>query len=519
MERVVTALPVIKRQERVKQRKNRKVAAYARVSTDAEEQLTSYNAQVKYYSEHIKHRDDWEFAGIYTDEGISGTSTKHRDGFNQMVRDALDGKIDLIITKSVSRFARNTVDTLVTVRKLKEHGVEVYFEKENIYTMDSKGELLITIMSSLAQEESRSISENVKWGHRKRFRDGKASVGFGRFLGYDRGEDGSFKVNHKEAEIVRLIYKMFLLGMGYKSIATELMERGIKSPGGKDKWHINTIRSILTNEKYKGDALLQKSYTADFLTKKIVKNKGEVEQFYVENSHEAIIDREMFDMVQAEIERRSGAKSRYSSSNIIAGRLKCSDCGSWFGAKVWHSNDQYRRVIFRCNHKFEGGRICSTPHVTEEQVKEKLIEFVNRLLFNRKEVVEGLRQIKMALFCTEGLQDKLKDAEEYMAELAEAAARYIKVNASERIDQSIYKARYEALSKEYQQAKTEKEGYEKQLENNSQKAAVLDDVIASLDKLDEIEEFDEKLWAALIEFATVGKDGNITFTLRGGMKA
>ena len=164
MERVVTALPVIKRQERVKQRKNRKVAAYARVSTDAEEQLTSYNAQVKYYSEHIKHRDDWEFAGIYTDEGISGTSTKHRDGFNQMVKDALDGKIDLIITKSVSRFARNTVDTLVTVRKLKEHGVEVYFEKENIYTMDSKGELLITIMSSLAQEESRSISEKCQMG-------------------------------------------------------------------------------------------------------------------------------------------------------------------------------------------------------------------------------------------------------------------------------------------------------------------------------------------------------------------
>ena len=188
----------------------RRVAAYARVSTDSDEQFTSYEAQIDYYTQYIKKRDDWEFVKVYTDEGISGTNTKRREGFNEMVADALAGKIDLIVTKSVSRFARNTVDSLVTVRKLKEHHVEVFFEKENIYTFDSKGELLITIMSSLAQEESRSISENVTWGQRKRFADGKVSMPYKQFLGYDRGEGGVPIINEKEAEIVRLIYRLFL---------------------------------------------------------------------------------------------------------------------------------------------------------------------------------------------------------------------------------------------------------------------------------------------------------------------
>ena len=196
----------------------RKVAAYARVSTDSEEQLSSYEAQVDYYTRYIQSKSNWEFVEIYTDEGISATNTKRRDGFKRMIKDALDKKIDLIITKSVSRFARNTVDTLTTIRKLKEKGVEVYFEKENIYTLDSKGELLITLMSSLAQEESRSISENVTWGQRKRFADGKVSMPYKHFLGYEKGENGSPKLIEKEAKIVRLIYRMFLEGKTISAI-------------------------------------------------------------------------------------------------------------------------------------------------------------------------------------------------------------------------------------------------------------------------------------------------------------
>lgn len=213
----------------------RKVAAYARVSTDHEEQQSSYEAQVSYYTDYIRGRSDWEFAGIFADEGISGCSIKGRKGFQTMIEEALAGKINLIITKSVSRFARNTVDSLSTIRKLKEHNVECYFEKENIWTFDSKCELLLSIISSISQEESRSISENVTGGHRRRMADGKVSVPFGRFLGYDRGEHGELVVNEKEAEIVREIYKLFLSGLMPHSIAKTLTERGFPTPGGKVK--------------------------------------------------------------------------------------------------------------------------------------------------------------------------------------------------------------------------------------------------------------------------------------------
>ena len=248
--------------------KKRKVAGYARVSTDKDEQFTSFEAQTDYYTKFIQSNSAWEFVKVYTDEGITGTSTRHREGFNQMVEDALAGKIDLIITKSVSRFARNTVDSLTTVRKLKEHGVEVYFEKENIYTFDGKGELLITIMSSLAQEESRSISENVTWGQRKRMADGKVNIPYKHFLGYEHGEgkDAPPVVNPEQAEIVKRIYREFKSGKTAWTIAKELTADGIPTPAGRTKWPQSTIESILTNEKYKGAALLQKRVTLDFLS-------------------------------------------------------------------------------------------------------------------------------------------------------------------------------------------------------------------------------------------------------------
>ena len=273
-----TALPTTSIQKR-------RVAAYARVSTDSDEQFTSYEAQIDYYTQYIKKREDWQFVKVYTDEGISGTNTKHREGFNQMVADALAGKIDLIITKSVSRFARNTVDSLTTVRKLKEKGVEIFFEKENIYTFDSKGELMITIMSSMAQEESRSISENVTWGQRKRFADGKVTMPYKNFLGYKKGEDGQPIIDEEQAKTVRLIYHLFLMGKTPIGISNHLNELGIPSPSGKSKWSPTTILSILTNEKYKGDALLQKRFTVDYLTKKQKVNhkiakKDKIEKFF-----------------------------------------------------------------------------------------------------------------------------------------------------------------------------------------------------------------------------------------------
>ena len=277
----------------------RRTAAYARISTDHEDQLTSCATQVEYYTCYIKESSELEFVKVYTDEGITGTSIKRRAGFRQMISDALAGKIDFIITKSVSRFARNTVDLLSTIRQLKEHGVEVYFEKENIRTFDSRGELLLSIMASVAQEESRSISENCKWGQRRRFSEGKFSVPYKRFLGYDRGENGELVINEEQAAIVRRIYDMFLEGYTPYSIAKALTEDKIPTPGGKEVWRRNVVKSILTNEKYKGDALLQKVFTVDYLTKRKKKNTGEVTRYYVEGSHEPIIPPKVFDEVQA----------------------------------------------------------------------------------------------------------------------------------------------------------------------------------------------------------------------------
>src|SRR5574344_1082711 len=308
MTKKVTTIPALLNKQSTNQVgtiKKRRVAAYARVSTDQEEQLTSYEAQVDYYTNYIKSREDWEFVDVYTDEGISATNTKHREGFKRMVADALAGKIDLIVTKSVSRFARNTVDSLTTVRQLKEKGVEIYFEKENIWTLDSKGELLITLMSSLAQEESRSISENCAWGQRKRFADGRYSMAYTRFLGYEAGPNGRPIVNPEEAVVVKQLYALYLRGLSAHTIAKRCTECGLATPSKSEHgWSPFTVRSILANEKYKGDALLQKHFVVDFLTKKRKRNEGELPMYYVTGGHEAIIAPDVFDYVQFEIARR-----------------------------------------------------------------------------------------------------------------------------------------------------------------------------------------------------------------------
>ena len=357
----------------------RRVAGYARVSTDSDEQFTSYEAQVDYYTRYIQNNPEWEFVTVYTDEGISATNARHRDGFNQMISDALAGKIDLIVTKSVSRFARNTVDSLSTIRKLKENHIEVYFEKENIWTFDSKGELLLTIMCSLAQEESRSISENVTWGQRKRF------------LGYRKGPDDIPVIVEDEAKIVRRIFSLFMAGKTLYLIAKALTAGGIPTPAGKSKWGTTTVASILTNEKYKGAALLQKKFTIDFLDKKMKVNEGEVPQYYIEQSHQPIIDPEEFDKVQAEFVRRKGLGHRYSGSSIFASRIVCGDCGSFYGPKVWHSNSKYRRTIWQCNEKFAGEQKCQTPHLRDEDIKARFLAAFNQLLDGKAALLADCR--------------------------------------------------------------------------------------------------------------------------------
>lgn len=382
------ALRVIRIPEEPADNENRRrAAAYARVSTDHSDQLTSYAAQVDYYTRYIQSREDLEFVRVYTDEGISGTSTARRTGFKQMIADALAGEIDLIITKSVSRFARNTVDGLSAIRLLKENNVECYFEKENIHTFDSKGELLLTIMSGIAQEESRSISENCVWGQRKRFSDGKVTVPFKRFLGYDRGEDGSLVVNKEQAQIVREIYHLFIDGASPYRIAKLLTEWGIPSPGGKRSWNKATVTSILSNEKYKGDALLQKAYTTDFLTKRKKLNRGKLPQYYVEGDHEPIISEELFELAQKELERRRLKRRKElpkKENDIFSPKLICPKCGEHFAAKVWHSTHNYQKKIWRCAAcEKEPGSL----HLTDTEIKQIFIKAVNALLPDKEAVI------------------------------------------------------------------------------------------------------------------------------------
>lgn len=497
--------------------KKRRVAGYARVSTDHEDQATSYEAQVDYYTNYIKGREDWEFAGIYTDEGISATSTKRREGFNHMISDALSGKIDLIVTKSVSRFARNTVDSLSTIRKLKENNIECYFEKENIWTFDGKGELLLTIMSSLAQEESRSISENVTWGHRKRFADGKVSIPYSRVLGFEKGTNGELVVNHEQAETVKLIFKLFLEGHTPHSIAALMTKKKIKSPGGKNKWNPGTVRRMLSNEKYKGDALLQKEFTVDFLTKKHKKNEGEVPQYYVEGNHEAIITPKVFDLVQAELERRKRTKgSRYSGVSIFSNKIKCGDCGGWFGSKVWHSTDKYRRVIYQCNRKFDGDDKCSTPHITEDEIKELFVAAFNKLLTEKKEIISNVELMRNTLFDTSALTAEREKTADEMAVLVEMIQIGIAENARVAQNQEEYQHRYSELVKRYDEAKKKYDEQTYEIEQKQAQSEKMNEFIKTLKGRDDvITEFDNGLWSSLVDFVTVGKETR-TITFKDG---
>ena len=502
-------------------RKKRRVAGYARVSTDHEEQQTSYEAQVDYYTNYIKGREDWEFVSVYTDEGISATSTTKRDGFNRMVADALDGRIDLIITKSVSRFARNTVDSLTTIRKLKEHKVECYFEKENIWTFDGKGELLLTIMSSLAQEESRSISENVTWGQRKRFADGKVTVPFKRFLGYDRGADGNLVINEEQAAVVRRIYGMFLQGRSPFAIAKKLTEEGIPTPGGKTNWSGSTVRSILTNEKYKGDALLQKVYTVDFLSKKKKVNQGEVPQYYVEHNHDAIIEPVVFEAVQKQMAVRQTGRNRQSSAGVFSGKIKCGDCGSWYGSKVWHSNSKYRRVVWQCNHKFDGGKKCCTPHLDEETIKGFFVKAVNILTMEREEIAANFHAIKERLFDTAELEVEQLRLQEERNVVAELIRQCMRENAHAALDQmecqAKYQAKYDGMAKRFEWTKARLDEVSSVIRTKQAKKEQIERFLAELEGQDGVvTEFDEEQWYSMVDFVTVFDKEDIRFTFKDG---
>lgn len=385
----------------VKSTKKLKVAAYCRVSTDHEEQQNSYTAQKSHYKELIEKNTNWKFAGIFADEGISGTNTKNRTDFNNMIEACKNGKIDLIITKCISRFARNTVDCLTYIRLLKELNIPVIFEKENINTMDSVGEFVITLLGSLAQEESRNISTNIKWSIEKQFEKGIMRVP--RLFGYDKDENGDLVINPVTSKVVKKIFTLYANGESIQRIIDNLRNSEIKSPMGNELWSKRTIKSLLTNEKYCGDAILQKYYRPDFLTGKSKINNGEVKKYFVEGSHPGIISKEIFNMVQEELKRRStiekksekckkSTTGKYSSKYALTEILECAECGKPYRRQIWSAYET-PRTVWRCFNRLEyGKKNCKhSPTLDEQNIEIAVTKAIQHLLKDKDELLETMK--------------------------------------------------------------------------------------------------------------------------------
>ena len=425
LERRVRVIPATRKPEELHRNHDGKmrVAAYCRVSTDSEEQLSSYEAQKTYYTQKIQDSPDWEMAGIYADEGISGTSLKKRTQFNKMITACKRGHIDLIITKSLSRFARNTVDCLDTVRLLKANGIGVYFEKENINTLTESSEFLITLFSGFAQAESESLSKNVAWGKQKSAEAGKVTFQYKKMLGYRKGADGQPEIVPEEAEIIRRIYHRYLDGCTLGQIKRELDEDGVPTAQGVERWSPSIIHNILTNEKYIGDALLQKTYVTDCINKKVKKNRGERTMYYVENSHPAIVSRDLFNQVQQEMTRRSSKRKvlqksgktelgKYSGKYALTELLVCGECGSPYKRVTWARNGK-KRIVWRCVSRLEfGTKYCQhSPTLDEGKLHSAILAAMNEYAAIRQEVCP----------------DVLAMAEEARQALSQAGARLLQL--------------------------------------------------------------------------------------------
>ena len=499
------------------EQRRRRVAAYARVSTDLAEQLSSYEAQIRYYTEYIKSRPEWEFVKVYTDEGISGTSINRRDGFQEMMSDALSGKIDLILTKSVSRFARNTVDSLTCVRELKTNGVEIYFEKENIWTFDSKGELLITIMSSLAQEESRSISENVKWGIRKRFQEGKPRFPYGS-LGYIKDADGNPEIVEEEAETIRYIFTEFLKGNSVASIAHSLTAKGILTAYGRKEWSIPSVKSILTAERYTGSVTMQKTFTEDFISKKHIINEGQLPMYHIDDNHPAIISPEIFAAAQDEILRRKSERIIRESADIFASRIVCGICGSFYGNKTWHSNDKYRRQMRQCNGRYrikgDVNRKNHAPNLTDSHIRNAAVIGFNKVIAERDKIIRRLNDSISSDKEINDLLDKKNKLHDIMNEMAEKADSILSWNSRRDADSN---PGYAEVKASFEAAESELRDVESRIMKLRAQRASCRLVLNALEQHAEpLESFSEELWISLVDRMVVYSKEDIRLILRDG---
>lgn len=504
-----------------------RVAAYCRVSTEQEEQQNSFAVQVAYYTDLINKKKEWTLAGIFADEGISGTQTKKRTEFNRMIRMCNNKKIDLIITKSISRFSRNTVDCLQYIRQLKELGIGVIFEKENINTLTMTSEFMIALYGSFAQAESESISKNILWGKEKAYREGKVPFQYKKLLGYRKGADGKPEIVPEEAETVRSIFNLYLDGYTLLNIAQILMDQKITTATGKSEWTKSAIQSILKNEKYVGDALLQKTFTADCITHKVVKNNGERPMYLVTDHHTPIIDRDTFDRVQQEIARRNSKrkisdqtkteKGKYSGKYALSELLICGQCGTPYRRRIWTKSGN-KQVVWRCISRLEHGRrYCpDSPTIKEENLHRGIIRAINNYYSCRDDIKRILKaNISSVLEC-QGREEILA-AEKRLKEIDQARTDLVGLIASGGCDEDKLDGEFAKFYAEEQDLNERLKPLRSQNQTSAETQQKLDKVTDMIEhEKFELETFDNVLIRKLIECVKVLSKTEILVIFKGG---
>ena len=475
-ERIVEVIPATWNPADESSREIRKlrVAAYCRVSTELEQQQSSYGIQIEYYTRHIMQNPNWIFAGVFADDGRSATNTFRRDDFNQLMDQCLKGKVDMVITKSISRFARNTVDCISWVRKLKEKNVAVYFEKENLNTLDDSTEMILTILSSQAQEESRAISTNVKWGYARKFEKGESTRQ--RSYGFRKAPTGEMCIVEEEAAVIRNMARWFLDGDSLERIKHRLEDAGIETTTGKKTWSTGTIYNILTNEKIMGDVLLQKTFTADYLTKRRVKNSGQQKQYYVKNHHEAVIPKTVYYKIQEEIARRSSLKKAgtrkgktaqgvYSSKYALTGIMVCNECGAHYRRTTWAKNGK-KVIVWRCINRLEHGtkRCHESPTLKEEVIQEAIMGKLHSLSIDQEEenFLNGVKEDILRAAKVVGGACTEEEIDKTIEELRDQLMDYVGMAAREHGGENWYSDRMRKLGLQISELKRRRESIREQ---------------------------------------------------------
>lgn len=491
---------------------NRKlrVAAYARVSTMGAEQLNSYESQKKYYYEKINNNPEWQYVDIYADEGISGTTDYRRASFMKMIQDALSGKIDLILTKSISRFGRNTMDVLKNVRLLRDNNVAVLFEENNLNTLDTKtSEMLLTTLSAVAQQESEKISEHVKLGLQMKMNRGEL-IGFNRCYGY-RNENDKLEIIDEEAEVVKFIFDKYCDGHGANGIAKMLTEQGIKSPKGNDKWNDSTIRGILRNEKYKGDVLQGKTYTADPLSHKRYKNLGEADQFYVSEHHEPIISPEKFDIVQEILKERCGARvngrriGNVGRKFAFSSRIRCGFCGNCFTRRTVVGKDREKIPSWSCTSFAKNGKEnCTDSKTIEKKIKEAFVDSYKFLSLNTNFETEEFLNLMQDTMNENNKQDELERYKKEFSNIKSKKSKLIDLMVEDKISENDYNEKVEKYNRKLEILENKIEQLKLLAEDKKSISEGLQKVKELLNSKDIMDQFDQEIFNAIVDYVIVG---------------